>query len=58
MLQAKGPLVKFRILNTQGVALRDPVALKRIFQTGGQAGIWVKLRLHAHQQHACAWLLH
>lgn len=33
-IKAKGPLVKFQILGTQGVALRDPLALKRIFQTG------------------------
>mmetsp|Transcript_26506 Transcript_26506/g.67408 ORF Transcript_26506/g.67408 Transcript_26506/m.67408 type:complete len:518 (-) Transcript_26506:88-1641(-) len=33
-IKERGPLVKFRILGTQGVALRDPVALKRIFQTG------------------------
>jgi hypothetical protein len=33
-IKARGPLVKFRILGTQGVALRDPIALKRIFQTG------------------------
>jgi cytochrome P450 len=33
-IKAKGPVVKFRILTTQGVAVCDPVSLKRIFQTG------------------------
>ena len=32
-LKSSGPLVRFRILNTQGVALRDPQGLKRVFQT-------------------------
>ena len=32
-LKSGGPLVRFRILNTQGVALRDPQGLKRVFQT-------------------------
>lgn len=33
-IKAKGPIVKFNILGTQGVCLREPLALKRIFQTG------------------------
>lgn len=32
-LDQKGPIVKFRILGTYSVAVRDPTALKRIFQT-------------------------
>mmetsp|Transcript_27719 Transcript_27719/g.60701 ORF Transcript_27719/g.60701 Transcript_27719/m.60701 type:complete len:523 (-) Transcript_27719:909-2477(-) len=30
----QGKIVKYRILNTQGVAVSDPLALKRVFQTG------------------------
>ncbi|PNH07696.1 Protein LUTEIN DEFICIENT 5, chloroplastic [Tetrabaena socialis] len=33
-LNAKGPIVKYNIMGTQGVAVCDPAALKRIFQTG------------------------
>lgn len=33
-LDAKGPIVKYQILSTQGVVVRDPLAMKRIFQTG------------------------
>ena len=32
-LNTSGPIVRFRILNTQGVLVKDPQALKRIFQT-------------------------
>ncbi len=31
-LHEKGPIVRFRILGTQGVLVGDPLALKRIFQ--------------------------
>lgn len=30
---AKGPLVRFRVLGTQGLIVSDPIMLKRIFQT-------------------------
>ena len=33
-IRSRGPLVRYRILGTHGVALSDPQALKRIFQTG------------------------
>eukprot|EP00198_Chlamydomonas_reinhardtii_P012870 XP_001702207.1 cytochrome P450 [Chlamydomonas reinhardtii] len=33
-MDAKGPIVKYNIAGTQGVAVRDPKAMKRIFQTG------------------------
>jgi hypothetical protein len=31
-VQAKGHIVRFRLLNTQGVVVADPMACKRIFQ--------------------------
>jgi hypothetical protein len=31
--KAEGPLVRFRVLGTQGVIVSDPIMLKRIFQT-------------------------
>jgi cytochrome P450 len=31
--RAKGPLVRFRVLGTQGLIVSDPIMLKRIFQT-------------------------
>ncbi|GIL69020.1 hypothetical protein Vretimale_17394 [Volvox reticuliferus] len=33
-LDSTGPIVKFSILGTHGVVVRDPSALKRVFQTG------------------------
>lgn len=33
-IDAKGPIVKYQILGTQGVVFKDPVAMKRVFQTG------------------------
>lgn len=36
-LQERGPLVKFRVLNTMGVAVSHPAALRRIFQTHQRA---------------------
>ncbi|GFH17720.1 uncharacterized protein HaLaN_14410, partial [Haematococcus lacustris] len=33
-IKMRGPIVRYRILNTQGVAVCDPAALKRVFQTG------------------------
>lgn len=33
-LDAKGAIVKYQILGTQGIVVRDPLAMKRIFQTG------------------------
>lgn len=31
--KAKGPVVRFRVLGTQGLVITDPMLLKRIFQT-------------------------
>jgi len=31
--KAKGPIVRFRVLGTQGLVVTDPMMLKRIFQT-------------------------
>lgn len=31
--KAKGPIVRFRVLGTQGLVVSDPIMLKRIFQT-------------------------
>lgn len=31
--KAKGPIVRFRVLGTQGLVISDPILLKRIFQT-------------------------
>lgn len=31
--KAKGPIVRFRVLGTQGLVVSDPMMLKRIFQT-------------------------
>lgn len=33
-IKERGPIVQFRILTTQGIAICDPASLKRIFQTG------------------------
>ncbi|KXZ46282.1 hypothetical protein GPECTOR_45g152 [Gonium pectorale] len=33
-MDATGPIVKYNILGTQGVVVRDPTAMKRVFQTG------------------------
>lgn len=33
-IKERGPVVRYRILGTHGVAVSDPLALKRIFQTG------------------------